>query len=56
MRLKGKVGIVTGASSGIGRAIALLFARQGAKITVADVNREGGEETVSLLGQYGNQV
>jgi NAD(P)-dependent dehydrogenase (short-subunit alcohol dehydrogenase family) len=56
VRLNGKVGIVTGASSGIGRAIALLFARQGAKITVADVNREGGEETVSLLGQYGNQA
>ena len=40
--LDGKVALVTGAASGIGRAIALTFAREGAKLVVADMNEEGG--------------
>lgn len=44
----GKVALVTGAAAGIGRASALAFAREGAKVVVADVNVEGGEETVAL--------
>ncbi|WP_298403362.1 SDR family oxidoreductase [uncultured Chloroflexus sp.] len=44
----GKVALVTGAAAGIGRASALAFAREGAKVVVADVNVEGGEETVTL--------
>ncbi|HEX7395437.1 MAG TPA: SDR family NAD(P)-dependent oxidoreductase [Anaerolineaceae bacterium] len=40
----GKVAIVTGASSGIGRASALFYAREGAKIVVPDVNEKGGQE------------
>src|SRR5215212_8941865 len=40
MRLKARVAIITGASSGIGRAIALLFAREGARVVVADVSAE----------------
>src|SRR5258708_34046567 len=45
----GKVALVTGGSSGIGRAAALLFAREGAKVVVADVEVEGGQETVRLI-------
>ncbi len=47
MRLKGKVAVITGGSSGIGRESALLFAREGARIVVADVNDAGGQETVN---------
>jgi NAD(P)-dependent dehydrogenase (short-subunit alcohol dehydrogenase family) len=45
----GKVALVTGAGSGIGRASALAFAREGAKVVVSDVIVEGGEETVSMI-------
>ena len=47
--LEGKVALVTGGGSGIGRATALAFTREGPKAVVADVNVEGGEETVSLI-------
>jgi NAD(P)-dependent dehydrogenase (short-subunit alcohol dehydrogenase family) len=48
-RLAGKVALVTGGSSGIGRATALAFAREGAQVVVADVDVVGGEETVHML-------
>ena len=47
--LEGKVALVTGAGSGIGRVTALTFTREGAKVVVSDVNAEGGEETVSMI-------
>ncbi len=47
--LQGKVSLVTGASAGIGRASALAFAREGAKVIVSDVNDKGGLETVSMI-------
>jgi len=50
MRLDGKVVLITGGSSGIGRESALLFAREGAAIAVVDVDDRGGEETVALVG------
>ena len=54
--LKGKVGLVTGASSGIGRAIALQWAREGAKVVVSDVNTAAGEETAALVRAQGGDA
>jgi len=49
MRLTDKTAIVTGAAAGIGRACALRFAREGARVVAADVNAEGLDETAALL-------
>ncbi|MCU0340021.1 MAG: glucose 1-dehydrogenase [Spirosomaceae bacterium] len=56
MRLKDKVAIITGGSSGIGRETALLFAQEGASIVVADVNDTAGEETAALIRAQGGQA
>ena len=48
-QFSGKVALVTGAASGIGRATALAFARHGAKVVVSDVDDAAGEETVALV-------
>ena len=53
--IEGKVAIVTGAGSGIGRSIAMLFAREGVKVVVSDINEEEGNETVSLLTKNGGE-
>lgn len=55
-RLKGKVVIITGAGSGMGRASAELFTEEGAKVVAADWNREGGEETVKTIRARGGEV
>ncbi|MFK7904123.1 MAG: glucose 1-dehydrogenase [Chitinophagales bacterium] len=49
MRLKNKVALITGASSGIGRATAILFAQEGAQVVLVDVNDEGGRETLAMI-------
>ena len=49
MSLKRRVVLVTGSSSGMGRASALAFARVGAKVAVSDVDVEGGNETVEII-------
>lgn len=47
--LKGKVAIVTGAGSGIGKAVALAYAKEGASVVVSDINEQGGAETVKEI-------
>lgn len=55
-RMEGKVALVTGASAGIGRAAAEAFAREGARVVVADIDVEGGEETVRLIQEAGGEA
>jgi NAD(P)-dependent dehydrogenase (short-subunit alcohol dehydrogenase family) len=55
-RLEGKIALVTGGSSGIGRASALTFAREGAKVVVADVDVEGGEGTAQMIEKNGGEA
>src|ERR671930_1642307 len=54
--LKDKVALVTGGASGIGRATALMFAREGAKLVIADMNDEGGQQTVHLITEQGGEA
>lgn len=51
--LTDKVALITGGGSGIGRATALIFAREGAKLVIADLNRKGAEETVAMVEKAG---
>ena len=53
MRLENRVAIITGAAGGIGEAIALLFAKEGARIVVIDLNREGVVQTAEVINQNG---
>jgi len=56
MKLAGKVSLITGAGSGFGRASALLFAREGAKVIVSDINAKTGKETVDLIKKQGQEA
>lgn len=53
MRLKGRTAIVTGAASGIGRDIAMLFAREGAKVAIADLKKEAADATADEIVRRG---
>ena len=56
MRLENKVALITGASSGIGKETALLFAQEGANIVAVDVNDAEGEKTVSEIKATGELI
>jgi NAD(P)-dependent dehydrogenase (short-subunit alcohol dehydrogenase family) len=53
--LDGRVALITGAASGIGRASARLFAEAGARVVAADIDRQGAEETAALVAQAGGE-
>jgi NAD(P)-dependent dehydrogenase (short-subunit alcohol dehydrogenase family) len=55
-RVKGKVALVMGGASGIGRATALTFAREGVKLIIADMNEAGGHQTVHMITEQGGQA
>jgi NAD(P)-dependent dehydrogenase (short-subunit alcohol dehydrogenase family) len=54
--VEGKVALVTGGASGIGRATALTFAREGAKLIVADMHEDAGQQTVHMLTEQGGEA
>jgi 3-hydroxybutyrate dehydrogenase len=56
MRLKDKVAIVTGAASGIGREIAIIFAREGAKVAIADLDQKAAEATANEIDPTGKRA
>jgi 3-oxoacyl-[acyl-carrier protein] reductase len=56
MRLLNKVALITGAGSGIGRASAILFSREGAKISIADIDEKGGRQTADLIKEKGGSA
>lgn len=56
MRVKDKVVIITGGGSGIGKETGLLFAKEGAKVVVADVNEKAGAETVDTIKNAGGEA
>lgn len=55
MEFEGKVALVTGAASGIGESTALLYAKNGAKVVVSDVDDKGGQETVDKIKEAGSE-
>ncbi|MBV1931354.1 MAG: SDR family oxidoreductase [Porticoccaceae bacterium] len=54
--LEGKVGLITGGGSGIGRATSVIFGNEGAKVVVSDVNEEGGNKTVDMIKKAGGDA
>ena len=55
-RMKGKVAIVSGAASGMGKCVAGIFAREGAKVACVDRNLDAAEETVGIIKSAGGEA
>jgi NAD(P)-dependent dehydrogenase (short-subunit alcohol dehydrogenase family) len=56
MEVRGKAAVITGAGSGIGRAVSIRLAHEGASIVVVDINETGGAETVSMIEKAGGKA
>lgn len=56
MKLPGKVAVITGAASGMGKAIAILYGQQGAKVVVSDLNLSGAQETAAQIASQGGEA
>lgn len=56
MKLKDKVAVVTGGASGMGKSISILYAKEGAKVVVADINVDGAKETVDAIKKAGGEA
>ncbi len=56
MRLSNKIGVVTGAGSGIGRTTALLFSEEGAKVAIVEIDKKRGQETVDMIKEKGGEA
>ena len=54
-RLEGMVALITGAGSGIGRAVSVLFSKEGAAVAANDVSEKGGKETVEMIMKAGGK-
>ena len=55
-RMDGKIAIITGVASGVGRVAALLFAKEGAKLVAADISVKDGEKTVEMIREAGGEA
>jgi NAD(P)-dependent dehydrogenase (short-subunit alcohol dehydrogenase family) len=56
MKLKSKVAVITGGATGIGRVSSQLFAREGARIVIVDINQNGGNDTVDIIKESGGEA
>ena len=55
-RLSGKTAVITGGAAGIGRASSLMFAKEGARVVIIDINEEAARETVEMITAAGGSA